>query len=176
MDDIQDCFVFSLEEVAVSDFENGLRQISEVGVKALSPGINDPGTALGALDFLTLLLIKRMQSFTPNCLLDENRQLRVIKRPTSLEELLYRFLTPIRTYGKADIMVMRKLLMCLQYMLYADRCLNAHSNTLWRQVLVIRNDAQESIQNPEDREEINKVLEEINKLLPQQQKPVTLLS
>lgn len=120
LEDIQNCFIFSLEEVAASDFEKGLRQISEVGVKALSPGINDPGTALSAIDFLTLLFIQRMQSFTSSCLLDENQQLRIIKRPTPLATLLYNFLTPLRTYGKNDVMVVRKLLMCLQYMLHAN--------------------------------------------------------
>ncbi|MBC3539333.1 DUF2254 domain-containing protein [Rufibacter sediminis] len=150
-EEVQNCFIFSLEEVPVVDFENGLRQISEVAVKALSPGINDPGTALSAIDFLTLLFIKRMQSITHNGLLDENRKLRVIKRPTPLETLLYRFFTPIRTYGKADVMVVRKLLLSLRHMLHADKQRHEYTQGLYRQVRVIRDDAHESITNPEDR-------------------------
>ncbi|WP_183906731.1 DUF2254 domain-containing protein [Rufibacter immobilis] len=176
LDEIQDCFVFSLEEVVSSDFENGLRQISEVGIKALSPGINDPGTAMGALDFLTLLLIQRMKSITPSCLLDEKQELRIIKRPTPLAKLLYQFLTPIRTYGKGDVMVVRKLLMSLQYMLYADQLQKAHTNSLLQQVQVIRDDAHSTVQNPADRAEINHVLSAINALIPDQASGITLLT
>ncbi len=173
---IQNCFIFSLEEVMVFSFETGLRQITEVAVKALSPGINDPGTALSAIDFLSLLFLRRMQSIAPNCMLDEHQQIRIIKRPTPLEDLLYRFLTPIRTYGKADVMVMRKLLLCLNHLLYADKDQQAYTQVLARQINTVKDDADTNIQNPEDRQEINKVLKTINQNLQKQQGQIALLS
>ncbi|MBA9075355.1 DUF2254 domain-containing protein [Rufibacter quisquiliarum] len=175
-DAIQDCFIFSLEEVLVFSFETGLRQISEVAVKALSPGINDPGTALSAIDFLTLLFLQRMEAIAPNCLLDEHQQVRIIKHPTPLQDLLYRFLTPIRTYGKADVMVMRKLLLCLNHLLYADLQNQAHTIVLSEQIKVIRDDADQSLQNPKDRDQIDLVLQDLNQHFHTSADKITLLS
>jgi uncharacterized membrane protein len=92
---LQDCFVFSLDEVVMEDFEQGVKQLSEIAVKALSPGINDPATAIKAIDFLTLLFIRKMKSKEQNCFVDDQNCVRVVEQTVSLDELLHRYLTPI---------------------------------------------------------------------------------
>ena len=52
-------FKFYDEDVLDDHYIFGFKQISEIAVKSLSPGINDPGTAIKAIDFLALLLSQR---------------------------------------------------------------------------------------------------------------------
>ncbi|MEZ5022020.1 MAG: DUF2254 family protein [Chitinophagales bacterium] len=46
---------------ASENFALGIRQITEVGIKAMSPAINDPGTANMSIDYLTELFALRME-------------------------------------------------------------------------------------------------------------------
>ena len=50
---IMDTLLFNNEELMGQNYIYGFRQISEIGVKAMSTGINDPGTALNTIDYLT---------------------------------------------------------------------------------------------------------------------------
>ncbi|ARN77728.1 hypothetical protein BST97_06800 [Nonlabens spongiae] len=57
---IKDHFV--IDHTVCSDvFETNVKHLVEVGVKACSPAINDPGTALNAVDFLQQLMINRFK-------------------------------------------------------------------------------------------------------------------
>ncbi len=51
---IQNAFVIGSEHTAVQDLEFSIRQLVEVALRALSPGINDPYTANAVLNRLTL--------------------------------------------------------------------------------------------------------------------------
>lgn len=55
-----DCFDFFIEEYARSHYLFGCEQICEIAVKALSQGINAPGSAITAIDMLSVLLSKRL--------------------------------------------------------------------------------------------------------------------
>ncbi|GAB3540001.1 hypothetical protein GCM10027443_37290 [Pontibacter brevis] len=164
-DDLQRCFDLSEEEVVMEDYEQGVKQISEVAVKALSPGINDPGTALKAIDFLTLLFIYRVKCEDRNCLLDEEKNLRVIDRNVSLDELLHRYLSPIRTYGKGDLQINERLLKCLQNLLHQSPY-NAHEDVIAKHALAVVIDADKNIQNHVDRAHLNEAIKSFNDIAP----------
>ncbi len=149
----------------MKDFEQGLKQLSEIAVKALSPGINDPGTAMKAIDFMTLLFIRRMKNEDLNCLLDEEKKVRVIDYTLTLDELMHRYLSPIRTYGKADVQIDLRLLRCLQGLLHqkpdAQRL-----DVIYTHAAAVVNDADLSLHNKMDRERLNTFLKEMNQLFP----------
>jgi len=54
--------------VPMDAIETGFKHLVEVGVKAMSPAINDPGTALTTIDYLTQLFIERHTMKPFNCL------------------------------------------------------------------------------------------------------------
>ncbi|MGB3592307.1 MAG: DUF2254 family protein [Nonlabens sp.] len=57
-------------------FEVSIKHLVEVAVKGCSPAINDPGTSLGALDYITQLLQKRFNQNLHNCYqLDKNNHI-----------------------------------------------------------------------------------------------------
>lgn len=162
---LQDCFDLSEEEVVMEDYEQGVKQLSEVAVKALSPGINDPGTAIKAIDFLTLLFIYRVQCEDRNCLLDEENNLRIIEKDISLDELLHRYLSPIRTYGKGDLQINMRLLKCLYNLLHQSPY-NAHEEVISKHASAVVYDADKNIQNLIDRGRLNEAIKTFNDIAP----------
>ena len=57
---IQNAVVVGAERTAVQDIEFSIRQLVEIALRALSPGINDPYTADAVLDRLTLSIARIM--------------------------------------------------------------------------------------------------------------------
>jgi len=101
---------------------NGLTQLMEIAVKALSPGINDPGTARLCLHQLTELLCRRLTLAPSNAVTDEHGALRVSWKTHDFDSLLYRLFTPILHYGRDDISIMLALLKALKTLsLFADK-------------------------------------------------------
>ena len=62
--DVRDAFFLGKERSFRQDFAFGLRQLSDIALKGLSPGVNDPTTAMQAMDrmeaILTALATKRL--------------------------------------------------------------------------------------------------------------------
>jgi uncharacterized membrane protein len=161
---LQDCFDLSEQEIVMEDYE-GVKQLAEIAVKALSPGINDPGTALKAIDFLALLFIYRIKCDERNYLLDNEHNLRVIEKTVTLDELLHRYLSPIRTYGKADLQINLRLLKCLHNLLHQNA---EHKNeaVIAKHALAVVYDAEHHIQNQIDRCRMNDAIKRFNEVVP----------
>ncbi|RZK37369.1 MAG: DUF2254 domain-containing protein, partial [Pedobacter sp.] len=81
------------------------RQLMEVAVKALSPGINDPGTAILSLQALGHLLKYRSENHPEEEIYDDEKRLRIIMRIRSVEEIFSECVYPIWDYGKQDRLV-----------------------------------------------------------------------
>ncbi|WP_157433464.1 DUF2254 domain-containing protein [Adhaeribacter aquaticus] len=160
-DIIYQCFIFSKDEMVTPDYEYNFRQITEIAVKALSPGINDPGTAYNAIDFMTLLLAERLKTKETTYLYDQNKKVRVILSRSSMDKLLFNYLTPIRTYGKNDVMVILKLLDCLKTLIHLNKKEQTYYPELLKHAFAIREDADEFIRNREDRKRVNEMLNQL---------------
>lgn len=103
------------ERTAVQDIGYGLRQLTDVAVRALSPGINDPTTAVHALVSCTAVLgdLLRLR-LGPYPLCDEHDRARVIVARSSFAELLESACTQPRLYGADDPMVLDALVSMLR--------------------------------------------------------------
>lgn len=78
-------------------------QLVEVAGKALSPGINDPITAMTCVDWLTSGLIRFSGRSVPGaCRHDEDGVLRVVAQPVSFAELADAALAKVRPYVETD--------------------------------------------------------------------------
>ncbi|WP_326429914.1 DUF2254 domain-containing protein [Stutzerimonas frequens] len=113
-----DCFDFYVEEYAQRHFFFGFKQIVEIAVRALSPGINDPGTAIKAIDMLGVLLAERMQMPDHEVARAEDRP-RIFIRELNLHQLLQMTFGPQRRYGADDLQVLQALLQACKNLLYA---------------------------------------------------------
>lgn len=108
---------FSKSELVSVNYSLAFKQITEIAVKAMSPGINDPGTAVNAIDYLTELFALRMQKKDIEIYVDTDKipyfRLETIK----FKELIYNVMASLRTYCKHDPIIVQKLLWMLNYLL-----------------------------------------------------------
>jgi uncharacterized membrane protein len=105
-----------LENVHITNNESidanyvyGLRQLMEVAIRGLSPGLNDPGTAVEALRAIGDLLLYRLKLYPDNTLKDENGKVRVITKQKPFENIFEEVVLPIWKYGKHDLFLQREM-------------------------------------------------------------------
>ena len=79
---------------------------------------------------------------------------------------LYRYLTPIRTYGKQDVMVVLKIMESLKILIILNKKTALSFSDLFNQVTAITEDAKEAIVNPVDRIKVNNMLQQLRAVLP----------
>ena len=93
------------------DVEFGILQIVDIALRAISPAVNDPSTAIGCIDQLTRILIRWLARFPPEANVFRPPQvLRVIVPWIGTEDLLDTAIEQIRAYARTDFAVSRRLL------------------------------------------------------------------
>ncbi|TMW71532.1 DUF2254 domain-containing protein [Alteribacter natronophilus] len=99
------------ERESVQDVRYGIVKIVEIAARSLSPGINDPFTAIECINYLghTLSALTR-KDFRDHFLHDKHGNLLVVKKVYSFREYLYQSFFQIRFYGREDVAVQVKLL------------------------------------------------------------------
>lgn len=98
----------------------GYHQLAEVAIKALSPGINDPETAVLSIHSLADLFRYRLNNYLPLTLADENKVIRIGVKELSFEELFVECFHPIWSYGKEDKYIQEALLTMTGQLLHCD--------------------------------------------------------
>jgi uncharacterized membrane protein len=106
------------ERTAAQDVGYGLRQLTDVANKALSPGINDPTTAIHALGHISALLCQLAGRDLGPILLSDDDRVRVVLNRPNLTDLLDLAITQPRRYGSSDPQVMLRLFRLLEELAY----------------------------------------------------------
>lgn len=148
------CLDISLDRHEDDAGIGGMIKLMEIAVKAMSPGINDPGTAIDAIIKLGSLLSKflrfpHMISKTYN-----EGKLVLIKHNPSAEELMRILVQPIRLYAKKDSTVMFELIRALQFIKGAPDLSNDNRQTVGNELAAIQEDLDKNIENALDRSHI----------------------
>ncbi|MDQ6649263.1 MAG: DUF2254 domain-containing protein [Actinomycetota bacterium] len=103
------------ERTEEQDIGYGLRQLTDVASKALSPGVNDPTTAVHALGHAAALLCELAGlELGPQVLYDEEHVVRVAITRPELADLLDLALSQPRRYGRGDPLVLGRLFVLLR--------------------------------------------------------------
>ncbi len=103
------------ERTSGQDIGFGLRQVTDVATRALSPGINDPTTAVHALVASTDLLCGMVALDPgPRTVYDDQRRARVVVPYPDLTELLDLAVSQPRRYGASDPAVLAALFSLLR--------------------------------------------------------------
>jgi uncharacterized membrane protein len=96
------------------DVEFGLRKLAEIALRAVSPGINDPNTAINSIEQIGSILTELGKKQLPKPLrYDENGELRLIMEQPIFMDYLYISFYQIRHYSKEDISVIRSIVKAL---------------------------------------------------------------
>jgi uncharacterized membrane protein len=97
------------------DVEFGVLQIVDIALKAISPAVNDPSTAITCLDQIGRIMIRWISRDAPDsALFDPPHVLRVAMPWIDLDGLLDTAFEQIRHYAESDLPVSLRLLRVLQ--------------------------------------------------------------
>ncbi|MDT0675967.1 DUF2254 domain-containing protein [Autumnicola musiva] len=153
-------FNFSRGELIEDNYALAFKQITEIIVKAMSPGINDPGTALNGIDYLTELFALRMQKRDQSVIISEDKSL--IKLSTiNFETLLFNVLASIRTYSKHDIILVQKLAVMFMYLKRQKASFSCYYDVIDQEAATLLSDAKNIISNKRDCEVIKGLAEKL---------------
>lgn len=139
-EDIRDCFSIGSEREFDHDSRFGIIVLGEIASRALSPGINDPGTAIEVadsglrlfMDYASALDSAKPPSFE-----------RIHAPALNLDELMFSFFNPIARDGAAIVEVQQRLLVVLAAL--AERHPKLFGKTARAQAAAIVERARESM-------------------------------
>nr|WP_206171487.1 DUF2254 domain-containing protein [Thiorhodococcus mannitoliphagus] len=157
-------YVISRQRTVQQDVAFGIRQIVDIAMKALSPGINDTTTAVMCVDHLAAILIRlaTRRIATPHWL--DQGALRVIVRGSSFEGLLSEAFDQIRQNAEGNVAILLRLLGALQSIAGQTASLNRRW-MLQQKVEEIAETAERSIASPHDRNRLAKRLMRVHEAL-----------
>jgi uncharacterized membrane protein len=97
---IRDAYSLGYERTAAEDIDYGVEQILDIGLRALSPGVNDPTTAVHALGHLTAITGRTLtMPRLPAGLAGPNGDLCVVTVAPAPADVVHAALAPFRHYG-----------------------------------------------------------------------------
>lgn len=136
----------------------GLIKFMEVAVRAMSPGINDPGTALDVVHKLGPLLKKMIGLPAFTSVNHTSKGIVVTKTNISTSRLLETIVQPIRQYANNNTCLMVGLIRMLNYLKAMAHISKEDKELLNEEIQAIGDDVRRGITNPKDKERILAVL------------------
>lgn len=107
---LEENVIFRHKENIQENFFYSFKHLTEIAVKALSPGINDPGTAIHAIDYLLDLLCRLQELRGQKVVTHKDGTAAIIYAPVPFEKTFYLCTSSIRAYSSQDLAVQAKLI------------------------------------------------------------------
>jgi uncharacterized membrane protein len=151
---IRDAFIFGTQRTHLQDVEFSVHQLVEVAVRALSPGVNDPFTAVACIDRLAAALcLLAQRSFPSPYRFDDDHQLRVIARPVTFSGVVDAAFNQIRQYGRSSAAATVRLLEAIALI---GKCAQRQEDrdALLTQAVMIERGSHEGLPEERDRQDV----------------------
>lgn len=150
------------------DAEFTVRQLVEIAVRALSPGINDPYTAVSCIDRLeSALCILCEREFPLAYLYDDQGRLRVISKPVTFRGIIDAAFDQIRQYGRQSAAVTIRLMEALEIIAVQTRTREQREAVL-RQADMIMRASTDSLPEPNDVDDVRRRYRALTETLAKQ--------
>ncbi|MBW4592695.1 MAG: DUF2254 domain-containing protein [Brasilonema angustatum HA4187-MV1] len=108
---INHAFILGRERTAFQDVEFSIKQLVEIAIRAISPAVNDPFTAIRCIDQLSAALCRlAARDFPSPYCYDDNNNLRLVTNQVTFAGLVDDAFHQIRQYGRQDVAVTIRLL------------------------------------------------------------------
>lgn len=162
---INNAFILGKERTEQQDVEFPIQQLVEIALRAISPAVNDPFTAIRCIDRLSAGLSGLApRNFPSPYRYDSDRKLRVIKEPLTFEHLVDQAFNQIRRYAQADVAVTARLLEAIATI--ATYTINPEQKlVLKRHAEMILRGSQQKLPEEQDRKDIQKRYNTVMKAL-----------
>jgi uncharacterized membrane protein len=109
-DALRATLIVGIERTPYQDLDFSIRRIVEIAQRALSPGVNDPTTALYCIDRLREALVRLAERRAPSSERhDDEGRLRVVAEPVAFEALAAGALGAVGLYAGVDSDVLKAL-------------------------------------------------------------------
>ena len=122
--DISKNIVINIFNNNEENYHKGLINLTEIANMALSPGTNDPNSAITCINKISFLLGKLLSTDNQFIVLDEGEESRIIYQNYSVEDELYFAFSQIIFYSSGDPMVSKAILQGI-YTIYVMACDNS---------------------------------------------------
>lgn len=149
---ISSSLVINISKNDKKDYHHEITNLVEISLRALSPGINDPNTAIEAIRKIGILLGKLLSSDRYYVVIGESTDCKIIYNSYTAGEELYLSFNQILHYGKQDPLVAQSILNSIHliYLVAGDAvheqieeffkycyklCLNSMENTMDKHAL-----------------------------------------
>jgi uncharacterized membrane protein len=152
---IQDCFILGDERTHLQDIQFTIHQLVEVAVRALSPGVNDPITAINCIERLAAALCRLAQRAMPSAYRydDEGRLRILVAKPVRFGELVDGAFNLIRQHARSSAAVTLRLLEAI--ILIAEHAQREEDRAaLSKQAVMIERGSHDGLREECDREEV----------------------
>ena len=116
------CILTGQRRTPRQDLCCAVTELVEIAVRALSPGINDPFTAIAAIDHMTLALSRLLSRALPTPFrYDSDKNLAVIATPVTIPSVLETAFRQIGHYGAHDWMITFRMMQSFQQLITVAR-------------------------------------------------------
>jgi uncharacterized membrane protein len=147
------CMV-GIQRTYEQDARFAFHQLAEIAIRALSPGINDPFTAVACIERIGVGLCQLAQRPIPSMYrYDNDGQLRVIVPIPTFVDIVHGVLDPLRQYSRSSISVTLKLLQMIAAVA-PHLCREEDREVLLQQALMINRSCFEGLPEGSDREQV----------------------
>ena len=157
--------VLGPKRTPTQDLEFLIGALVEIAVRALSPGINDPRTAMTCIDWLAAALAHLIRSGERSPLIhDRDGALRLITNPTTFEDALGAAFNQIRQVANGHVSVLIRLIEGLTE-LAQIAATERQRRSLARHAVMVRRACRRSIPEQEDRADTERRLRRLEAAL-----------
>lgn len=156
MSRVNNAFMLGTTRTPGQDIEFSVHQIVEIAVRALSPGVNDPFTAVRCVDQLASALSRVARREIPSPFhYDEHGRVRVVYAVVSFADIVDSAFNQIRQSARTDAAVTIRLMEAITTVAaFTDRL--DDRETLRRHAEMIVRGAREGLPEENDRREVNR--------------------
>jgi uncharacterized membrane protein len=110
-------FELGRQRTLVQDLAFPVRQLADIALKGLSPGINDPTTAENAMEAMDAVLVEFATSDRPSAIrVDANGEPRLLAMAPELDDLVRLGYDQVRVFAASDPVVSLRLLELLDHL------------------------------------------------------------
>ncbi len=152
---IRDATALGAQRVSSSDLRLAIHQLVDVAVRALSPGINDPRTAISVLDRLGAALCEMRLLYLPSGVSERNGRPVLVVPHIQYDQLLSSMLHMIRQNAAGCTVVLIRQLEVLTQVVSCERD-PERMDSLKRHADLVIDDAERDISTPSDLEDVRR--------------------
>jgi uncharacterized membrane protein len=157
-----DKVVLGPKRTPTQDLEFSIDALVEIALRALSPGINDPRTAMTCIDRLAEALAHFMRTGSgPPLIHDADGALRLIMHPTTFDGAIDASFNQIRQAATGQVAVLIRLIGALGD-LAESTVATEQRNAVARHADMVRRACRRSIVEPEDRTDVERELRSLD--------------